>query len=268
MPTPLHRLAREARDRLASRADEAEAPEGLVELVREEGRVSVNMKPDVLLDFLENGRYFNTFEWVEKLSEASDESFDEILREELGEWYQLRVDFEERAGAGKHFHYGALNAGGMGAPERYGRYCVVDGRLPDGKEADPVWIVEDSLEETSRFRDSAGQLLWRRFADWVAPADMAAELAAVKFAGTADDGRRLAERLCNDEDYIESASLEKPTRRHTREIRSQTDDALQERALDSFFSTDSREEDLDLDLHDDIRNLAERLGIEWVEVSR
>lgn len=224
------------------------------------------MNPSRLLEFLKTGRRLNAFERARSLSGGDDAEYEVKLREILKATYLPRTEFEEAAGGGLHFHYGTLNAGGMGAPS-YGAFCVVYANAPRADDIDPVWIVDDSLA-SERFWDESGTLQWDDLARWIAPPDMAAELAALKFAEEPEisDGLSWTERLCNDDEYIESVSVESPTPETIGEIRSETDHNVQDRALDALLSGSSMDEDLEFTLQERIRRAADHHGIEWILV--
>lgn len=69
------------------------------------------------------------------------------------------MKFEERYGGGQHFHYSAVNIGGLGAP-RYGQFCAVFGKVANGDQDRCAVLGEDSLTGAS-LRDAAGRLLER-----------------------------------------------------------------------------------------------------------
>ncbi|MBK8100296.1 MAG: hypothetical protein IPK26_24610 [Planctomycetes bacterium] len=219
------------------------------------------MKARGLRDFLRTGRRWNVFEWAEQEARKSERTADEHLRERLRDYYQPRVEFERLAGQGTHFHYGALNIGGMGSP-RYGRYCVVDRRLPAGMPPDPVWLIEDSLRGAC-FHGVPGSRTWDRLAEWAAPHDMVAELAVVKFATTVAPPGPWCERLCNNDDYIEALSVRPFVVHELLEIRSNSDDEVQERALAAALQSPGSAEALDLAMHEEVRALAEANRIRW-----
>ena len=218
----------------------------------------------MLLAFLDGEPRRHVFGWAAAESVATGEAVDAWLRRKLGRWYAKRTRFEGRAGGGRYFHYGALNIGGMGSP-RYGRLCVVDARPVADTTPDPVWIAEDSLRG-ARIRDSIGRLLWKRLGPWVAAAEQAGELAALKLAEDPSDPRPVEERVCNNNDYIEGLSLEPIEVGHVEEVRSASDDDLQQRALDAMLTGATLGESLDLGLHARVRDRADRLGIPWRQV--
>lgn len=262
-PTPLHDLARSARDALREQAEAIPHPPASADAIQAQARVSVNMKPSMLRRFLDGEPRRNAFEQAEVEAQRTGESVDTILRKHQGDYFHLRRRFEARAGGTRHFHYGALNVGGMGAP-RYGRFCVIDGRRPTQPPFDPVWVAEDTLTGR-RFRDRIGRLLWRKLAAWCAPSDAAGHLAIVKLASMSPTDGPLHDQICSDTDYIEALFLDPLDRQEVEEIRSESDDTLQERSLTAIFDAAPLSETLDLDLHAKIRDKAAALGIRWKE---
>jgi len=260
--TPLHELAEQAGAALKERVRQL-GPDAakVADDIRRRQASSVNMKPSALRAFLRGEPCRNVFEWAEQEASHSGRDVDDLLRQELKGYYDRRLDFETRAGGGEHFHYCALNMGGMGAP-RYGRYCVVDRRTVEDTAPDPVWVAEDSLTG-SRFRDASGALLWDRLAEWVAPCRLAPELVALKLAGEPVEESPLQDRVCSDADYVEGLSVKPLAAADVSEIRSEEDDDLQARALGAAVFGAGPSEQLDLALHEEVRSLAADLGIRW-----
>lgn len=263
-PTPLHRLAEGQRVALLARVAAQPSCEHLSSAVHDEIRTSVNMKPSMLAAFLRGEPRRNVFEWAAEQSARSGMSIDSILRDKLKVWYRRRLRFERRAGDGYHFHYAAMNIGGMGSP-RYGRLCVVDRRLPAVTSPDPVWIAVDSLSG-ERLRDRSGRLVWRRLQAWVAPWDLGSALAALKLTSATSAAGALTHRVCNNDDYLEALSLHPLAVEDVQEIRSEKDDDLQARALDAILKGSTMGDDLDLALHAEVRDAAQARGIPWVQV--
>ncbi|HEX3526953.1 MAG TPA: hypothetical protein VH988_07785 [Thermoanaerobaculia bacterium] len=126
-------------------------PEGLAPLVRyaervqETGRISINMKQDHLNGFLTSRQHQNTYERAEQTAAETGRPREEILRESLKAFYELRVTFDHSFQDGERFRYGALNIGGMGAIT-YGEYCVVlQGQVSSGR-SQVAYVRADSLK--------------------------------------------------------------------------------------------------------------------------
>lgn len=265
--TPLHALAAQGWPKLADRVANLVNAQPILEFVRREGHSAVNLKPGPLLNFLTTGRRLHVFAWAEEEAARTKRPMVDVLRGRLRRFTDLRIQFEEQAGGGQHFYYGALNVGGMGAPG-YGRYCVVDRAPVDTVGPDTVWVAEDTLTGR-RFRDSDGSLSWSQLADWISPHDRAAELAALKLATLPGDSRPLAQQICNDDDYIEALSIQPPQLDQVGEVRVEGSRQanLQDRALDALLSGSAPANDLDLHLHGQIRDRTRELGVSWVEVT-
>lgn len=204
----------------------------------------------------------NVFEWATEQAARTGTSVEALLRERLKEWYHRRTTFE--AFADCHFHYSTLNIGGLGTP-RYGRFCVVDDRR--FAEADPVWIADDSLR-CAGFWAPDDSLHEAGLAALVAPQDLAAELTIIKLSMDAASATLdLAARVCREDGYVEGLTLTPIQAGRVQEIRSESDDDLQDRALDAAVYGAGLGEDLDLGLHLRIRTSAAALGIEWTQVT-
>lgn len=87
--------------------------------------IAVNTRLYVVTNILSGSRYLNTYEWAEEQSALSGRDVDEILREQLRDFYSKRIAFEKEFEDGRRFRYGALNAGGMGLATKYSNYCVI-----------------------------------------------------------------------------------------------------------------------------------------------
>jgi hypothetical protein len=235
----------------------------LVSRIRNDGCFSANCKPATLLRILEGEDWMNAFELAEREAARRGVAPDVALREKLGEFYERRVAFEGRAGAGRHFYYGALNAGGMGAP-RYGRLCVVFG--PCGRRDDEtVWLSHDSLKG-AWFAEGCADLDWNTLARAVADNESVEVLAAIKCFESRLDVEDSLALLCSDLDFVEGLSLRRLDLEEAAEIRSETDDEVHLRALNALIHNAPADEQLDLGMHERVRSLAESRGIPWAPV--
>lgn len=103
-------------------APRAAALRGFGDHVAREARVSVNMTTGKLQFFLRDERLLNPHEVARKLAPADPEA---KLRELQGVWYEKRVVFDRHFERGEEFIYGAVNIGGDGLRDDYGRFCIV-----------------------------------------------------------------------------------------------------------------------------------------------
>ena len=92
--------------------------------VERNGRIGINMRPTVVLNFLISGTHLNVHEWADEIALRSRKDKQTILREKLGPFYENRIAFDLYFEGGEQFRYGALNIGGVGT-EYYGEYCVI-----------------------------------------------------------------------------------------------------------------------------------------------
>jgi hypothetical protein len=235
----------------------------LVSRIRNEARFSVNCKPASLVRILEGEDWLNAFEFAEREATRRGVTPDEALREKLGEFYERRLAFEDRAGAGRHFYYGALNAGGMGAPG-YGRLCVVFGPC-GGRDDEVVWLSHDSLKG-AWFAEGRADLDWNILSRAVADNESVQVLAAVKCFDLRLAVEDSLAPLCGDNDFVEGLSLRRLDLEEAAEIRSATDDEVHLRALNALLHNAPADEQLDLGMHERVRSLAEGRGIPWVAV--
>ena len=72
------------------------------------------MKLFVIGDLLNGRAYQNKHEWAHEQVGHSGRTPDEILRENLGSYYEKRIAFDNAFNDGVRFRYGALNAGNLG----------------------------------------------------------------------------------------------------------------------------------------------------------
>ncbi|HTX36782.1 MAG TPA: hypothetical protein VME43_17255 [Bryobacteraceae bacterium] len=94
------------------------------EAIKAKGRIGVNMRPMVLLDFLISDRWFNIHQWAKKTSARGGKPVEVILREKLRDYFDRRMAFDGFFESGLEFRYGALNIGGLGA-HCFGEYCAI-----------------------------------------------------------------------------------------------------------------------------------------------
>jgi hypothetical protein len=94
------------------------------EVIKEQGRVGVNLRAMVLLDLLTTDRWLNIHQWAKKISIRGGKPIEEILREKLKGYFDLRMAFDGFFDLGLEFRYGALNIGGLAA-NRFGEYCAI-----------------------------------------------------------------------------------------------------------------------------------------------
>jgi hypothetical protein len=113
--------------------------------VEAEALVSINVKLFVIIEFLNGGRYQNTYEWAREQARLSGRRAEDALRERLHKFYDRRIAFDRAFKNGEAFRYGALNAGGAGLPE-YDPYCVVLTRDFQTSLTDVALLPGDSLK--------------------------------------------------------------------------------------------------------------------------
>jgi hypothetical protein len=132
MPVDLFRVAQDNGSHLQQRFEAlASDPRhdvarmtAFTELVSQNGRISINMRPSVLSSFLSRGVYLNTYALAEELARLSGRTLTDVLRERLGTFYDKRLAFDSKFENGRRFIFGALNIDGAGS-ENYGVFCVV-----------------------------------------------------------------------------------------------------------------------------------------------
>jgi hypothetical protein len=114
------------------------------ERVQEKGRISINMKQDVLNSFLTFREHRNIYEWADKKAAESGRPREDILREKLDVYYKPRIAFDRSFQDGEQFRYGALQIGGLGASS-YGEYCVaLHESIASGAQV--AYVRSDSLK--------------------------------------------------------------------------------------------------------------------------
>lgn len=206
--TPLFVLAEGAQPRLgvrfAQRSADVVDASAVAMRFHVDGRASVNRRPAALLSFLNDGRMLNQFEFAEQRAHQEGRLADEVLHDNLGSYYARRIAFEEAMGGGQRFHYAAMNIGGLGSP-RYGPYCIV---LRQGPSAalphEPLWVSEDSLKGPWWTTNDA--LDEPCLSEGVATPPEGHVLTALKLteAGSPGPESGWAERVCNQDEYVEA----------------------------------------------------------------
>lgn len=235
----------------------------LMGAIRDRGHFTCNVKPRVLERILSGEPWRNAFEQAQHDALRMGVEPEEVLRARLKDFYERRVAFEKEAAGGSHFYYGALNVGGMGAP-RYGRLCVVFGRCgceDDGRS----WLHADSLRG-AWFADGGESLDWDLLVEHSADNVHVHVLAGAKClvpGESVEDGLR---RVCTNDDYVEGLQLRRLTLDEASEIRSETDEEVQQRALRASLDGASADEELDLGVLERLRALAQDHGLRWVSV--
>lgn len=269
MDTPLHDLAATNQPGLRGRftAQAASLPDlaAVSAHIVTKGRISVNMRPQLLLSFLDTGVRLNIFERAAQLASSSLRPLEEVLQGLLGKWYRRRVNFETALGGGHRFHYGALNTGGLGAP-RYGALCAIFASSP---AHEPAWVEEDSLK--GPWWESDDKLEPGRLGPSTALHEDVGALAALKLCAAGVPGHHdtWPECLCADDKYVESLTISAPELPMLVEVRVSEDYAeqLESAALASRRGPIPIDSLLDFDNYRRLRTGLEARLVPWVEVS-
>jgi len=177
------------------------ALERFAKRVEDEGRISINMRQGVLLSFLVSGRHQNIYEWAAARSARSTKAAPDIMREQLGPYYERRTVFDGFFARGDELRYGALNIGGAGAT-RYGSYCSVV-KDATARALEVAYLRADSLR-TYMVPGPAvdGAAVEADAASHPARHCLAARKHAGAVVRTADAAWPAL--LCNDDDYVEA----------------------------------------------------------------
>lgn len=133
---------------LRSTTDPAAVPalERFFQAVEQDGRLAVNRRQTVLVRFLAlRGRFYNLYEWADYLAGISGRPREELLREQLKDWYDRRMVFDHHLEHGERLRYGALNLGGLGSVH-FGDYCLVFAESFAAGLAELAWLPADSLK--------------------------------------------------------------------------------------------------------------------------
>jgi hypothetical protein len=184
------------------------APEDLTRLVRyadrvqEEGRISINMRQDVLNSFLIFREHRNMYEWAGGKAAESGRPREEILHEKLDVYYEPRITFDRSFEDGERFRYGALQIGGLGASS-YGEFCVVLQESVSSGREQVAYLRSDSLKTYMLPGPALDEISLRRDAS---PHAHRHHLAAIKHAeevpGCPEDD--WPELLCSPSDCVEA----------------------------------------------------------------
>jgi hypothetical protein len=263
MRTPLLDLAERNHATLSARFSSAGSVVHGVASPLESGRVSVNMKHLRIRAFLSKGVDRNAKARARERAAATGRPADELLRESEKAYYARRVAFEALADPGE-FSYGALNAGGLGAPY-YGAFCVVFQAGPASCSAyAPIWLEQDSLQGPWWSGDTLDTV---RLTPATATPPAGHHLAALKLCPGGVAPADPARALC-DGTYVEAVSPRDPTLTDVMEVRFPEPEAaeIERRALAGVVSPDLTALP-DFAGYAAIRDELERLGIPLVEVA-
>ena len=271
---PLMRLAKAHRadllhrHALACAGPDAATALHLADQVDREAFASVNMRPAALLEFVKTGERWHAWELATRQAAASGHGVQHHLRDNLGRHYPRRVQFERRFAGDVHFHYAAVNLGGLGSP-RYGQLCCVFQRCASRPPESDVVVDQDTLTGDG-LRDAIGRLLERRLAKHLATPDAVGPLLAQKHASALQevDPDAWPEALCNNDVYSELISVHPPKLDDMQEVRipEATRKTLEDRALGILVGTPSLTDGLDLSQLLDIEAGLDSRGITLVEV--
>lgn len=139
-------LANGFRDRLTSlRRHESSLLTEFSDWVKFNTLISINTKLYVVIELLNGRPYQNIYEWADEQARLSGRSREEIMREQLGPYYDQRLRFDSEFEEGPKLRYGALNAGGLGTIT-YDPYCVVLSSVFQQSLSNFACIPGDSLK--------------------------------------------------------------------------------------------------------------------------
>ncbi|MBT9371104.1 hypothetical protein [Rhizobium sp. CSW-27] len=202
--------------------------------VRTSARLSVNMRPHVVLSLLYNGFYENIYQQAKRISSISNRTIDQELQRLLGSYYKKRVSLDSVMEIPENSYYAALNFGGLGAP-RYGSICIILGGLAINRN-DAVFIAKDSL---NNFVDDDGNVNISELVSNACSSFALPELCCIKHLDDPllDDPISWPGMACNDNVYVEAVVNQDMTSALVSEIRIEKNeyDALMELALGGMY---------------------------------
>lgn len=171
-----------------------------VDEVAANGRVAVNMRPWIAADFVQTDRYHNMYSAVAEASELSGRDPIELLREQLGTYFEKRTAFDSTFKRGKQFHYGALNIGGAGAT-LFGVFCfVMKADFHENTEL-IVYVKTDSL---NGYTAADGTVNQSALLQHLAPHSHRQQLAGLKHAADVENSvGHWPTMVCSATEYVE-----------------------------------------------------------------
>ncbi len=200
----LFTMARENIDHLASEcANHTGAVVELAQSVEREGRLSVTMKSDRLLSFMEGGRYLNPWEECSRDAGGDETKVAQLMEERQGKkWYERRLHFEGSFVDGKKFRYGALYTGGRALIPAWGPFCAVFDMNAARLWPFVAWVPANSLERYAPDKDTFDVDRLRRE---VGPHEARHQVAAIKHAHEVDawPPDEWSAKLCCDDRFVE-----------------------------------------------------------------
>ncbi|MEZ5404210.1 MAG: hypothetical protein R2729_31310 [Bryobacteraceae bacterium] len=170
--------------------------------VQDQGRVGLNMRMSTAAEFLADSTHQNIYDFAAQQAKITGHTEDEVLRRKLGSWYDKRTAFDNACHDGRHFRYGALNAGGLGA-SYYGDWCAIVAETKWTACA-LVYLEADSLK--TYMLPGVPALDQAAIATAAAPSALKGTLAALKHA-VALPGlptNQWPQALCSSTEYIEA----------------------------------------------------------------
>ena len=212
-------LERRTNDILAPNSiEDREALQRFMQRVVDEGRISINGWADELLPFIDENRYCNIHEKLDKIPLLPGQTREDLLSEAKRKWYPKRCRFDDAVNEGRGLKYAALYLGGGGA-EGYGPYCVVlrQGFTTDNPNLAYLWY--DSLK---RYVADLNNIDWARLSCEIASESHKQHLALWKLHlevialsrhhGLEDQAEAWGRLILSDLDYIEAVFTQDLTR--------------------------------------------------------
>lgn len=137
-------------DRLLSSVttDEAAKIQEFASWVKENAKISINTRISAVVELLSGESYKTIYQLATERGNLSGRPTEEILREWLKQFYELRTSFDNFFSEGNTSNYGALNAGGCGL-NKYGSYCLILLQSFTDLLAQIVYLPGDSLAMAS-----------------------------------------------------------------------------------------------------------------------
>jgi hypothetical protein len=197
--------------------EEADDLERFVDIVKQQGRVAINMRQMVLLNFLTFEKHHNIYEWAQLVASYSSMTVDDILREKLKAYYERRVAFDSFFHRGNEFHYGTLSLAGMGLTY-YGNFCSAFRDETFSTSVEIAYLRDDSLKTYVNAPDIVDSAAIERDAT---PHTHKHYLAGIKHAGGSYHipETQWPSMLCSNTDFIEAVFVRSLTPDDLQEVR-------------------------------------------------
>lgn len=182
--------------------------EKFANFVKQDGKISINFRPQNFMEFLTTGKHLNVYELAKIKAKQSGLTTEQELKTHLKSYYQKRKGFNDTFTDEESFRYGTINTGGIGS-FNYGEYCVIlKSDFPEMGQ-NIAYVKSDSLKD---YVNLAGKVNVVRLEKDLAPDSHKCRLATIKHENDipTHPEKNWPAMLCSDKTYMEAVFVQTP----------------------------------------------------------